>query len=95
MYVQPVRVSVYDQSHQKWLKKFGLNFIYFPRKRTITHMVLGRRKILSKSGIATPMSIPATKFGIVTQCLSPQKNNDHYLTNDLVKINVKLGGLDP
>ncbi|CAA7061180.1 unnamed protein product [Microthlaspi erraticum] len=33
------------------------------------------------------------EFGIVTQCFSPPNNvNDHYLTNLLLKINVKLGG---
>ncbi|KAF8410786.1 hypothetical protein HHK36_003323 [Tetracentron sinense] len=31
-------------------------------------------------------------FGIVTQCISPLKINDQYLTNVLLKINSKLGG---
>ncbi|KAH7846364.1 hypothetical protein Vadar_013047 [Vaccinium darrowii] len=31
-------------------------------------------------------------FGIATQCISPSKINDHYLTNVLLKINSKLGG---
>ncbi|XP_010657243.1 protein argonaute 16 [Vitis vinifera] len=31
-------------------------------------------------------------FGIVTQCISPTKINDQYLTNVLLKINTKLGG---
>ena len=30
------------------------------------------------------------KYGIVTQCLSPQKINDQYLTNVLLKINAKV-----
>ncbi|XP_037497237.1 protein argonaute 4 isoform X1 [Jatropha curcas] len=34
------------------------------------------------------------EFGIVTQCLSPQRVNDQYLTNLLLKINAKLGGLN-
>ncbi|CAL5394005.1 unnamed protein product [Camellia sinensis] len=31
-------------------------------------------------------------FGIATQCISPTKINDQYLTNVLLKINSKLGG---
>ncbi|KAA8526554.1 hypothetical protein F0562_008243 [Nyssa sinensis] len=31
-------------------------------------------------------------FGIATQCISPSKINDQYLTNVLLKINTKLGG---
>ncbi|CAI0397264.1 unnamed protein product [Linum tenue] len=34
------------------------------------------------------------EFGIVTQCMAPQKLNDQYLTNLLLKINAKLGGLN-
>ncbi|KAJ9167413.1 hypothetical protein P3X46_022067 [Hevea brasiliensis] len=33
-------------------------------------------------------------FGIVTQCSAPQRVNDQYLTNLLLKINAKLGGLN-
>ncbi|TXG73404.1 hypothetical protein EZV62_001983 [Acer yangbiense] len=33
-------------------------------------------------------------FGIVTQCIAPIKVNDQYLTNVLLKINAKLGGLN-
>lgn len=33
-------------------------------------------------------------FGIVTQCISPAKVNDQYLTNVLLKINTKLGGIN-
>ncbi|KAF2284876.1 hypothetical protein GH714_031781 [Hevea brasiliensis] len=33
-------------------------------------------------------------FGIVTQCISPFKINDQYLTNVLLKINSKLGGIN-
>ncbi|XP_059282299.1 protein argonaute 16-like [Lycium ferocissimum] len=33
-----------------------------------------------------------TELGIVTQCISPLKINDQYLTNVLLKINAKLGG---
>ncbi|GAV71984.1 PAZ domain-containing protein/Piwi domain-containing protein/DUF1785 domain-containing protein [Cephalotus follicularis] len=33
-------------------------------------------------------------FGIVTQCISPSKVNDQYLTNVLLKINSKLGGIN-
>nr|GLL37597.1 protein argonaute 4-like [Ipomoea trifida] len=32
--------------------------------------------------------------GIVTQCMSPTRVNDQYLTNCLLKINAKLGGLN-
>ncbi|TVU22610.1 hypothetical protein EJB05_32321, partial [Eragrostis curvula] len=34
------------------------------------------------------------ELGIVTQCLVPSKLNDQYLTNVLLKINAKLGGLN-
>ncbi|RWR75814.1 protein argonaute 4 [Cinnamomum micranthum f. kanehirae] len=34
------------------------------------------------------------EFGIVTQCIAPQKVNDQYLTNVLLKINAKLGGMN-
>ncbi|XP_022866891.1 protein argonaute 4-like isoform X1 [Olea europaea var. sylvestris] len=33
-------------------------------------------------------------FGVVTQCLAPTRVNDQYLTNLLLKINAKLGGLN-
>ncbi|QCE01526.1 protein argonaute 4-like [Vigna unguiculata] len=33
-------------------------------------------------------------FGVVTQCIAPQRVNDQYLTNVLLKINAKLGGLN-
>ncbi|GFS38718.1 argonaute family protein [Actinidia rufa] len=33
-----------------------------------------------------------SEFGIATQCISPTKINDQYLTNVLLKINSKLGG---
>ncbi|PQQ16165.1 protein argonaute 16 [Prunus yedoensis var. nudiflora] len=35
-----------------------------------------------------------SEFGIVTQCISPSKINDQYLTNVLLKINSKLGGIN-
>lgn len=33
-------------------------------------------------------------FGVVTQCIAPTRVNDQYLTNVLLKINAKLGGLN-
>ncbi|KHG16394.1 Protein argonaute 4 -like protein [Gossypium arboreum] len=35
-----------------------------------------------------------SEFGIVTQCMAPTRVNDQYLTNLLLKINAKLGGLN-
>ncbi|PKI40289.1 protein argonaute 4-like [Punica granatum] len=35
-----------------------------------------------------------SEYGIVTQCLAPTRVNDQYLTNVLLKINAKLGGLN-
>ncbi|KAF5744968.1 hypothetical protein HS088_TW07G00549 [Tripterygium wilfordii] len=35
-----------------------------------------------------------TEFGVVTQCLAPTRVNDQYLSNVLLKINAKLGGLN-
>nr|DAD43168.1 TPA_asm: hypothetical protein HUJ06_001398 [Nelumbo nucifera] len=34
------------------------------------------------------------EFGIVTQCIAPTRINDQYLTNVLLKINAKLGGMN-
>ncbi|GAV84720.1 PAZ domain-containing protein/Piwi domain-containing protein/DUF1785 domain-containing protein [Cephalotus follicularis] len=34
------------------------------------------------------------EYGIVTQCIAPTKVNDQYITNVLLKINAKLGGLN-
>ncbi|AET00057.2 putative post-transcriptional gene silencing PAZ-Argonaute family protein [Medicago truncatula] len=34
------------------------------------------------------------EFGIVTQCIAPTRVNDQYLTNVLLKINAKLGGMN-
>ncbi|XP_062171432.1 protein argonaute 4-like [Alnus glutinosa] len=34
------------------------------------------------------------EYGIVTQCMAPTRVNDQYLTNLLLKINAKLGGLN-
>nr|AXY97429.1 Argonaute family protein [Populus tomentosa] len=34
------------------------------------------------------------EYGIVTQCIAPQRVNDQYITNVLLKINAKLGGLN-
>ncbi|KAI9090150.1 hypothetical protein K1719_028846 [Acacia pycnantha] len=35
-----------------------------------------------------------TEVGVITQCISPLKINDQYLTNVLLKINSKLGGIN-
>ncbi|KAG5239467.1 protein argonaute 4A [Salix suchowensis] len=35
-----------------------------------------------------------SELGIVTQCIAPTKVNDQYLTNVLLKINAKLGGMN-
>lgn len=35
-----------------------------------------------------------SEMGIVTQCIAPTRVNDQYLTNVLLKINAKLGGLN-
>ncbi|XP_072959526.1 protein argonaute 4B-like [Typha angustifolia] len=35
-----------------------------------------------------------SEFGIVTQCIAPTRVNDQYLTNVLLKINAKLGGMN-
>ncbi|KAK4361289.1 hypothetical protein RND71_020241 [Anisodus tanguticus] len=35
-----------------------------------------------------------TEYGIVTECIAPTKVNDQYITNVLLKINAKLGGLN-
>ncbi|ONK58137.1 uncharacterized protein A4U43_C09F8590 [Asparagus officinalis] len=34
------------------------------------------------------------EFGTVTQCIAPQRVNDRYLTNVLLKINAKIGGIN-
>ncbi|CAL5190388.1 unnamed protein product [Lathyrus oleraceus] len=34
------------------------------------------------------------EFGIITQCIAPSRVNDQYLTNVLLKINAKLGGMN-
>ncbi|KAG6748707.1 hypothetical protein POTOM_048640 [Populus tomentosa] len=54
--------------------------------------VLAERK---NSDIYGPWKkISLSDFGIVTQCISPTKINDQYLTNVLLKINSKLGGIN-
>eukprot|EP00262_Sarcandra_glabra_P005111 TRINITY_DN16421_c0_g1_i1.p1 TRINITY_DN16421_c0_g1~~TRINITY_DN16421_c0_g1_i1.p1 ORF type:complete len:914 (+),score=151.93 TRINITY_DN16421_c0_g1_i1:78-2819(+) len=35
-----------------------------------------------------------SEFGIATQCIAPTRVNDQYLTNVLLKINAKLGGIN-
>ncbi|KAK4279249.1 hypothetical protein QN277_016979 [Acacia crassicarpa] len=35
-----------------------------------------------------------SEFGVVTQCIAPTRVNDQYLTNVLMKVNAKLGGLN-
>ncbi|OVA13774.1 Argonaute/Dicer protein [Macleaya cordata] len=35
-----------------------------------------------------------TEFGVVTQCIAPTRVNDQYITNVLLKINAKLGGMN-
>ncbi|XP_008778689.1 protein argonaute 4B-like [Phoenix dactylifera] len=35
-----------------------------------------------------------SEYGIVTQCIAPTRVNDQYLTNVLLKINAKLGGVN-
>ncbi|CAL9004903.1 unnamed protein product [Prunus brigantina] len=35
-----------------------------------------------------------SELGIVTQCIAPAKLNDQYITNVLLKINAKLGGMN-
>ncbi|BFG20779.1 hypothetical protein CerSpe_070530 [Prunus speciosa] len=35
-----------------------------------------------------------SELGIVTQCIAPTKLNDQYITNVLLKINAKLGGMN-
>ncbi|KAI3928981.1 hypothetical protein MKW92_038943, partial [Papaver armeniacum] len=35
-----------------------------------------------------------TDIGVVTQCIAPTKVNDQYITNVLLKINAKLGGMN-
>lgn len=35
-----------------------------------------------------------SELGIVTQCIAPTKVNDQYITNVLLKINAKLGGMN-
>nr|GMD40226.1 protein argonaute 4A-like [Ipomoea batatas] len=35
-----------------------------------------------------------TELGVITQCIAPTRVNDQYLTNVLLKINAKLGGMN-
>ncbi|KAL2536860.1 Protein argonaute 4 [Forsythia ovata] len=35
-----------------------------------------------------------TELGVVTQCIAPTRVNDQYLTNVLLKINAKMGGMN-
>ncbi|KAF8008170.1 hypothetical protein BT93_K1988 [Corymbia citriodora subsp. variegata] len=54
--------------------------------------VLAERK---NSDIYGPWKkICLSDFGVVTQCICPFKINDQYLTNVLLKVNAKLGGIN-
>ncbi|KAI6672750.1 hypothetical protein NL676_000656 [Syzygium grande] len=64
----------------------------FKCKPDLVLCVLAERK---NSDIYGPWKkICLSDFGVVTQCISPFKINDQYLTNVLLKVNSKLGGIN-
>ncbi|CAL5342360.1 unnamed protein product [Camellia sinensis] len=71
-------------------KMFELITAKLPRPPEFLLCVLAERKNSDIYGPWKKKSL--SDFGIATQCISPTKINDHYLTNVLLKINTKLGG---
>ncbi|WVZ19179.1 hypothetical protein V8G54_006501 [Vigna mungo] len=71
-----------------------LEFVQFklPRLPQFLLCLLPDRKIFELYGNVYFSSL--TVFYCLAYCITPQRVNDHYLTNVLLKINAKLGGLN-
>ncbi|CAH9073345.1 unnamed protein product [Cuscuta epithymum] len=63
-----------------------------PGKPDFILCILSERKNCDIYGPWKKMNL--SELGVVTQCIAPTRVNDQYLTNVLLKINAKLGGMN-
>ncbi|KAF7826276.1 protein argonaute 16 isoform X1 [Senna tora] len=73
-------------------KMFELLYAKLQKEPTLILCVLPERKNCDIYGPWKKKCL--SEVGVVTQCISPLKINDQYLTNVLLKINSKLGGIN-
>lgn len=73
-------------------KMFELLYAKLPEEPNLILCVLPERKNCDIYGPWKKKCL--TEVGVVTQCISPLKISDQYLTNVLLKINSKLGGIN-
>ncbi|XP_028794671.1 protein argonaute 16 isoform X2 [Neltuma alba] len=73
-------------------KMFELLYAKLPEEPNLILCVLPERKNCDIYGPWKKKCL--TEVGVVSQCISPLKINDQYLTNVLLKINSKLGGIN-
>lgn len=96
-----VVVALKDQGFTRW--NYAIRTIHHHAKSNL-RSISQTRKLTSPAAMASSKGMEEkakqseeslrTEYGIVTQCIAPTRVNDQYLTNVLLKINAKLGGLN-